>query len=123
MSINKDSVFAAFNAFANQRVELIQSLKVAGVTTVEEARPYAIEWACAKTGAAFTVKANGAIKLVSSHRKYESAKTVVRDLMLMIQGTTRRKATTRGKTDPVQLLLTKFESLTAAEKRRFLASI
>ena len=120
LSINKPQAFKALDTFAGARVTLIAELKAAGCT-LETARDIVIEWACTKTGGAFTVKANGAVKLVSSHAKYETTKTIVRDMMLMIQGTTRRAV--HAKTEPVDVvvkLAKQAASLSAADKRRLI---
>ena len=91
---NKTQAFATLNQFANARVELIKGMKDAGYT-LETARDVVIEWACEKTGAAYNVKASGKVTLDSGHKKYEAAKTVVRDVMHMMAGTTRRAASAK----------------------------
>jgi hypothetical protein len=74
----------------------------AGYPTAEDARNVVIEWACAKTGAEFRWnKGETKAMLVSSHPKYEAAKTTVRDVMLNLQGTTRRQASS-GKAEPTK---------------------
>lgn len=88
---NKAQAFATLNTFADSRVALIQGMKDAGYKTVEECKNVVIEWACSKTGCTFTTTEAGKNRLVSGHKKYESTKTVVRDVMLMIEGTTRHK--------------------------------
>jgi hypothetical protein len=121
LSINKQQAFTALDTFAGSRVQLIQSLKEAGYT-LETARDVVIEWACTKTKGTFTVKANGAVKLDSSHAKYNTTKCIVRDMMLMIQGSTRRQAT-QAKTEPVDVvakLVKQAASLSAADKRRLI---
>lgn len=121
LSINKPQAFAALDTFAGSRVQLIQDLKDAGYT-LETARDVVIEWACTKTKGTFTVKANGAVKLDSSHAKYNTTKCIVRDMMLMIQGSTRRQAV-QAKTEPVDVvakLAKQAASLSAADKRRLI---
>jgi len=124
MSIsNKTKAFAALTKFANARTQLIQALHDAGYT-LETARDVVVEWACDKCDAAFTVKSNGAVKLDSTHANYERAKTTVRDMMLMIQGTTRREAHAKTEpTDEVAQLLKKIAKLTPADKRRLLKGL
>ena len=100
MNVNKAKAFAAFNNFADSRVKLIADLRDAGYT-VETARPVCIEWACSKTGCKFSVNDNtGRVTLKSSHAKYETTKTIVRDMMNMVEGTTRRKKVS-AKREPV----------------------
>ena len=121
--MNKAKAFQTLNKFANARVKLIEGMQAAGYATAEECRPIVIEWACKKTGAEFRVaKSSGAVKLVSSHPKYETAKTVVRDVMLMLEGTTRREQASSGarETDAVAKLAEKFAKLTKAEQKRFM---
>ena len=112
LSINKQQAFKALDAFAGARVQLIQSLKDAGCT-LETARDVVIEWACTKTKGTFTVKANGAVKLDSSHAKYNTTKCIVRDMMLNIQGTTRRVV--QAKTEP-KAKATRFDAIAKEAK-------
>ena len=129
---NKTAAFSALNTFASSRVQLIQALKDAGYT-LETAKDVVIEWACEKTKAGkagYTVKANGAVKMVSSHPSYNTTKGIVFDMMLMIQGTTRRQAakakTVHAKTEPkakvdrVAQIAKEAKSLTPAEKLRLI---
>lgn len=94
-TVNKELAFTTLNTFATARVQLIQGLKDAGYT-LETARGVVIEWACDKVGSrakGFKVHPEtGKVTLVSSHAKYEAAKTTVRDVMLMLAGTTRRES-------------------------------
>ena len=120
---NKSQAFKALNTFAASRVKLIESMQAAGYDTVEACRPVVIEWACEKTGAAFNVSKAGKVMLDSSHAKYEAAKTTVRDVMLMLQGTTRHAAQGSAKTDPVDAVIKAFGKLTAAQQRAVLKAI
>ena len=129
VTTNKSAAFIALDSFASSRVQLIQALKDAGYT-LETARDVVIEWACTKTKGTFTVKANGAVKLDSSHAKYETTRTIVRDMMHMVSGTTRFKAakakTEHAKTEPkakvdrVAQIAKEAKSLTPAEKLRLI---
>ena len=116
---NKTQAFATLNSFATARTELIAGMKAAGYT-LETARDVVIEWACEKTGAAYNVKASGKVTLDSGHKKYEAAKTVVRDVMHMIAGTTRRAASAKKEVDVVAQLAAKVSSLSAADKKRLM---
>ena len=119
---NKTLAFATLNKFATARVQLIQGLKDAGYT-LETARGVVIEWACGKTGAEFKVHPeSGKVTLVSSHAKYETAKTVVRDMMLMIAGTTRREVSPKSEADPVAVAMKALAKLTPAQLRKVLAA-
>ena len=122
MSVNKTAAFATLNKFATARVQLIQGLKDAGYT-LETARGVVIEWACEKTGAGFNVKESGKVTLDSGHKKYEAAKTVVRDVMLMVAGTTRRKSSAATAQDPVAAALKALGRLTPAQLKKVLAAL
>ena len=101
--MSKQAAFNTLNKFATARVQLIQGMIDAGYPTAEDARNVVIEWACAKTGAEFRWnKDETKAMLVSSHPKYEAAKTTVRDVMLNLQGTTRRQATS-DKAEPIEV--------------------
>ena len=122
---NKAKAFTVLNTFADSRVQLIQGMKDAGYATVEECRPIVIEWACEKTGAEYRETKAGKVVLVSDHPKYEGAKTVVRDIMHMIEGTTRRQASSAKKEpkDAVAKILEAFAKLTPAEQRKALKAM
>jgi DNA-directed RNA polymerase subunit M/transcription elongation factor TFIIS len=120
---NKTKAFAALNKFANARVQLIAALHEAGYS-LETARDIVIEWACDKCDAAFNVSKSGKVMLDSKHENYEKAKTTVRDVMHMVQGTTRREV--HAKTEPVDAvakLAKQANALSAADKRRLLKLI
>lgn len=122
---NKAQAFNTLNTFADSRVALIQGMKDAGYATIEACRPIVIEWACSKTGAEYRETKAGKVVLVSDHPKYEGAKTVVRDIMHMIEGTTRRQASSAKKEpkDAVAKILEAFAKLTPAEQRKALKAM
>ena len=119
---NKAKAFSTLNTFADSRVKLIAGMRDAGYTTVEACRPIVIEWACEKTGAEYRETKAGKVVLVSDHPKYEGAKTAVRDIMLMIEGTTRRASSGKKEpADPVAKIIEAFGKLTPAQQRKALA--
>ena len=119
---NKANAFTALDTFAGSRVKLIQDMQDAGYATVEACRPIVIEWACEKTGAEYRETKAGKVVLVTDHPKYEGAKTVVRDIMLMIEGTTRRASSGKKEADdPVAKIIKAFGKLTPAQQRKALA--
>ena len=121
---NKTQAFKTLDTFADSRVTLITGMQKAGYATVEECRPIVIEWACGKTGAEYRETKAGKIVLVSDHPKYEGAKTVVRDIMLMIEGTTRRASSAKKEPlDPVAKIIEAFNKLTPAEQRKALKAL
>jgi len=121
-TINKTLAFSTLNKFSDSRVALIKGMNDAGYT-LETARGVVIEWACGKTGAAFkTSETSGKVTLVSSHAKYEAAKTTVRDVMLMLAGTTRRASSAKKEADPVAVAMRALSHLSPAQLRKVLAA-
>ena len=127
---NQSKAFTALNKFATSREALIQGLIDAGYPTVETARPVVIQWASDKCGAGadgYNTAKSGKIMLNSAHERYEAIKTTVRDVMLMIEGTTRRaKAEASApkesaKKDHVAVLAAAVLKLSAKDKARFMA--
>ena len=119
---NKAKAFSTLNTFADSRVKLIQGMREAGYATVEECRPIVIEWACGKTGAEYRETKAGKVVLVTDHPKYEGAKTTVRDMMHMIEGTTRRASSAKKEpVDPVAKIIEAFAKLTPAQQRKAMA--
>ena len=123
---NKAKAFNTLNTFADSRVKLIAGMRDAGYTTVEACRPIVIEWACEKMGVGkegFKVhEVSGKVSLITKHPKYETTKTVVRDMMHMIEGTTRRASSAKKEPlDPVAKIIEAFGKLTPAQQRKALA--
>ena len=124
---NKAKAFNTLNTFADSRVKLIAGMRDAGYTTVEACRPIVIEWACAKMEvgeAGFKVhEVSGKVSLITKHPKYETTKTVVRDMMHMIEGTKRvnKKSSGKKEDDPVAKIIEAFGKLTPAQQRKALA--
>ena len=126
---NEKQAFIVLDTFADSRVALIQGMKDAGYTTLEECEPIVIKWACERTGAKWDTNKSGKVKMVSSDPNWNSAKTAKRDVMLMLQGQTRRQATPKpshGKTekaDKVSKIIEAFNKLTPAEQRKVLKAL
>ena len=119
---NKTQAFKTLDTFADSRVTLITGMQKAGYATVEQCRPIVIEWACLKTGAEYRETKAGKVVLISDHPKYEGAKTTVRDIMHMIEGTTRRASSAKKEPlDPVAKIIEAFGKLTPAQQRKALA--
>jgi hypothetical protein len=120
---NKANAFKTLDTFADSRVTLITGMQKAGYATVEACRPIVIEWACIKTGAEYREnKAKTKLMLVTSSTNYEGAKTTVRDIMLMIEGTTRRASSAKKEADdPVAKIIKAFAKLTPAQQRKAMA--
>ena len=121
---NKTQAFKTLDTFADSRVTLITGMQKAGYATVEQCRPIVIEWACLKTGAEYRETKAGKVVLISDHPKYEGAKTTVRDIMHMIEGTTRRASSAKKEPlDPVAKIIEAFGKLTPAEQRKALKAL
>lgn len=124
---NKAKAFAALNTFASSRVKLIEEMRDAGYTTLEECKPIVIEWACDKMGVGekgYRTTESGKVVLISTLKQSSSIRTVVNDVMLMLQGTTRRQAAqSSNKTDPVEAVIKAFGKLTPAQKRAVIKAI
>lgn len=123
---NKAQAFQVLNTFADSRVALIQGMKDAGYT-LETARDVVIEWACEKMKAGakgYNVSKSGKVMLNSNHAQYETIKTIVRDVMHMMAGTTRHaKTKTSNKTDPVEAMIKSMLKLTPAQRRAVIKAI
>ena len=121
---NETQAFQVLDTFADSRVTLIKGMKDAGFKTIEECEPIVIKWACAKVGAEWQIKAEK-VRFVSTHPKYNTAKTVKNDIMLMLKGTTRH-AQSNGKAEPadkVTKIIEAFNKLTPAEQRKVLKAL
>jgi hypothetical protein len=121
---NETQAFQVLDTFADSRVTLIKGMKDAGYTTLEECDPIVIKWACAKVGAKWQIKAEK-VRFVSTHPKYNTAKTVKNDIMHMLKGTTRH-AQSNGRTEPtdkVAKIIADFKKLTPTEQRKVLKAL
>jgi hypothetical protein len=122
---NETQAFQVLNTFADSRVTLIQGMKDAGYATLEQCEPIVIKWACDKVGATWSTTNGGKVRFVSDHPKYNTAKTVKNDIMHMLKGTTRRKASSAKKepADKVTEIIEAFNKLTLAEQRKVLKAL
>ena len=122
MSINKSAVFAVFNA-ADDDVSLADRLLTLGIGDRATARPLAIEWAAAKYKTPI-IKGQRGDTLPQNSKAIQA---VTRVLSVIFPSVDMPKPTTKkptaNKVDPVKSLVTRYTKLSAAEKRRFLASI
>jgi hypothetical protein len=91
--MNKQALFTALNTFVTARVLLIEQVIAAGYPTSEAARPAIMEWIGAKTGVAIKVQGSGRVVFDNDAGNAASARNTLRDIMLMLEGQTRREAT------------------------------
>ena len=129
-SINTTAAFIAFDKFAatTQKANdtLVSALGKAGITTLEVARPIAMQWVSARTKCPIVSgsgKATGRKVLDAKHANYEAAKKALQRVMSAFAPKPTTGKPTANKVDAVQLLLTRYSKLSKAEQRRFLASI
>ena len=129
-SINTTAAFIAFDKFAatTQKANdtLVSALGKAGITTLEAARPIAMQWVSARTKCPIVSgagKATGRKVLDAKHRNYEAAKKALQRVMSAFAPKPTTAKPTVNKVDAVQLLVTRFSKLSKAEQKRFLASI
>jgi hypothetical protein len=126
---NETQAFIVLDTFADSRVALIQGMKDAGYVTLEQCEPIVIKWACDRAGAKWDTNKSGKVKMVTADPKFNSAKTAKRDVMLMLQGKSRRGATPKpshGKSEPddkVSKIIDAFKKLTPAEQRKVLKAL
>jgi len=113
---NKQALFTALNTFASSRVLLIEQVVAAGYPTSEAARPAIMEWVSEKTGVAIKVQGSG--RVVFDNDTTGAARQSLRDVMLMLEGTSRRDA---AKASPQ--VSRKAAPLTAAQKAAVAALI
>ena len=129
MSLNKQAIFAVFKDADNSSASFADRLFQLGVADRATARPLAMEWALAN---AQSKKLDAGVKLIKGQRGLTFSKrdTAAERMMNRVLGLcfptadlVKPKAKSNNKADPVESLLKKFASLTAAEKRRFKAAI
>jgi len=129
MSLNKQAIFAVFKDADDSSASFADRLFKLGVADRATARPLAMEWALAH---AQSKKLDAGVKLIKGQRGLTFSKrdTAAERMMNRVLGLcfptadlAKPKAKSNNKADPVESLLKKFASLTAAEKRRFKAAI
>ena len=111
-------------SFLAKQDDLLIELHSLGLDTPDLQRPYVIRAVCAALtdGKGWNESSTGKIMLDTKHKRFEFLKTRVRDVMNALKGET-RTSNSSGKTDPVDALIAKFESLTPAQRRAFLKAI
>jgi hypothetical protein len=122
MTFNKQAVFAVFKDADNESASFAERLIALGVADRATARPLAMEWAATKYGEKLVEGQRG---MTWAKRDTAAERAANRVLGLCFPAVDLPKAKTKSsnKADPVESLLKKFASLTAAEKRRFKAAI
>lgn len=122
-SINTKAVNAVFNAADAAPANLASKLFDLGIFTRNEARPHAVRWAAEKYNAKI-IKGQRGDTLPQGSAAIQAVTRVLSVIFPSVDTAT--PTTTKqsvNKVDPVKSLVTRYGKLTAAEKRRFLASI
>jgi hypothetical protein len=122
----KASAFAVFNKADNSSVEFLSQLLPLGIASRADAKPLVIEWAEKKYECKPYMGQRG-----MTFKQGSTARMAMNRVLDRIFGgetkpskpKTKTKTKTNDKTDKVTRLVTSFSKLTAAEKRRFLASV
>jgi len=116
----KAQAFAVFNKADDVSVVLLSELLPLGIASRADAKPLVIEWAEAK----YKCKAYKGQRGMTFPQGSTARMAMNRVLERIFGGETKPTAPkASNKVDPVKALVTRFGKLTAAEKRRFLASV
>lgn len=119
-SINTKAVNAVFNAADAAPANLASKLFDLGIFTRNEARPHAVRWAAEKYNAK-VIKGQRGDTLPQGSAAIQAVTRVLSVIFPSVDIATPKPSV--NKVDPVKSLVTRYGKLTAAEKRRFLASI
>jgi len=116
----KAQAFAVFNKADNVSVVLLSDLLPLGIASRTDAKPLVIEWASKKYNCKPYEGQRG-----TTFKQGSTARMAMNRVLDRIFGgeTAPSKPKASNKVDPVKALVTRFSKLTAAEKRRFLASV
>ena len=115
----KAQAFAVFNKADDVSVVLLSDLLPLGIGSRADAKPLVIEWAEAK----YKCKAYKGQRGITFKQGSTARMAMNRVLDRIFGGEIAPSKPTANKVDPVKSLVTRFSKLTAAEKRRFLASV
>ena len=120
---NKIALFAACDKAVAGRQIFIAEVIAAGYPTLEAARPHVMEYVSSKTGCKLTTKGTGRVVFDGTDTKLaQDSRDSLRELMLWLSGTTRRKHDAANKAASPQVSR-KAAPLTAAQKAAVAALI
>ena len=117
-SINTQRINAIFAKADNAQAELATQLFNEGIFNRTDAHPHVIAFCATKYGEKPYTGQRG-LTFKKDSPAYQSVKRILNNCFERVT----KPRTSVNKADPVKSLVTRFTSLTAAEKRRFLASI
>jgi hypothetical protein len=123
MNQNKVAVFKVFSDADNESANFTERLLELGIASRKEAKPLCMEWASAKHNEPTRMGNQG---LTFKRRSTNAERAMNRVLSVCYPKVDAPKPTkpkTSKKTDPVAKLVKSYQGLTAAQKRRFLASV
>lgn len=120
-AITQSQVNKLIARFFTAQDDLVIGFHSLGLDVPEVQRPYVIRYVCEKTGATFNESASGKLMLDSSHAKYNTAKCMLRDVMLNLAGETRRGAASAKQEpkDAVTTAIKAYMKLTPAQRKAF----
>ena len=120
-SINTKAIYAVFNKADDTSPTLAAVLMSHGIDSRKAAYPFAVQWAAEKHNVPVT-KGQRGLTLPHNSAAMQAVQRVLNTIYPRVDAP-KPKAKTANKVDVVAQLTKKFEALTAAQKRRFLASI
>ena len=124
MNQNKVAVFKVFSDADNSSANFTERLLTLGIASRKEAKPLCMEWASTKHKEPTRMGNQG---LTFKRRSTAAERTMNRVLSVCYPAVDAPKPKTKTKiskkTDPVTKLVKSYQALTAAQKRRFLASV
>ena len=126
MTINYTTPAQVFDAAESASVNFAEAMMQLGIGSRAEAKPHALQWASKKYGVPIRTGQRGdGFDRAPGNKKAEAAhKAVQRVLDIIYPPSDLPSGKTKAKQpDPVAQLLKKFNDLTAAQKRRFLAGV
>ena len=122
MNQNKVAVFKVFSDADNSSANFTERLLELGIASRSEAKPLCIEWASTKHKEP-TRMGNQGLTFKRRNSAAERAVSRVLGVCYPKADAPKPKPKTSKKTDPVAKLVKSYQGLTAAQKRRFLASV
>ena len=124
MNQNKVAVFKVFSDADNSSANFTERLLTLGIASRKEAKPLCMEWASGKYKEP-TRMGNQGLTFKRRSTAAERAMNRVLDVCYPAVDAPKPKTKTKisKKTDPVTKLVKSYQALTAAQKRRFLASV
>ena len=122
MNQNKVAVFKVFSDADNESANFTERLLALGIASRSEAKPLCIEWASGKYNEP-TRMGNQGLTFKRRDSAAERAVSRVLGVCYPKADAPKSKSKTSKKTDPVAKLIKSYQGLTAAQKRRFLASV